>query len=146
MFSLKMMLVHSMVFTSLFYFFFGCFPEKHSPQENEEINIPESVRLSDEEYENYLHSKNPDLDKEIELMEKRLKKNLGVHEERFPSPPPGWSLEGSLAKTDSRPKIYRWVDEDGSIRITKDRPPDGAKILGWRYIPDPTPSPTAKQN
>ena len=121
----------------------GCYKAQYS--EDEDVSLPSMVKLSDADYEKYLYETNPDIKSELADMEKDLKKELGVTDIAVPPPPPGWNLEDSLLKDDSRPKVYRWLDESGSFQITRYPPPKGIKLLGWRYADIPTPTPTDEE-
>jgi len=121
----------------------GCFPDKHSQEENGDLKIPHNLSFSEEENEKYLRSVDPNFEAQLKTMENKLKSELGVREEKFPSPPPGWNLDDDLGSDTTAPRIYRWLDAGGNIKITRERPPDDVKILGWRYYVAPTPSPGA---
>lgn len=125
----------------IFFFVFNSCYKKKKDTDNEEISVPKSIQLSEEDYEKYLYSKDPGFKKEVSKMEKKLKTELGVYKESFPTPPPGWNLQDALASSGDSPKIYRWIDSKGIIKITKERPPKEAKLLGWRYIVEATPTP-----
>ncbi|MBN2384078.1 hypothetical protein JXQ70_14475 [bacterium] len=124
----------------------GCFPDSHSPTHDSKSHgqVSTATTVADQESEKKLFEQDPDLAEELRIMEEEFKKELGVHDEKFPSPPPGWNLDEALAKDDPRPIIYRWLDQDGMIQISQERPPADVKILGWRYLTQPTPEPTVE--
>lgn len=124
----------------------SCFKEGEKHAQTDDVVVPKTFHMSDEEYEKYLKANDPELHEKLDTMEDEFKKEIGLIDEKVPPPPEGWSLEEALQASDNRPKIYRWLNENSEIEITTYKPPQNAFLLGWRYADEPTPTPEPNKN